>query len=82
MGAGSHRALQECWPGFGPSLCQEGPLTVTCQEFSYLHKDKVKLGDHKQWLVWSLDLALVLECSSSLVPGNIIYKSSLEDKQE
>ena len=49
MGAGSHRALQECWPGFGPSLCQEGPLTVTCQEFSYLHKDKVKLGDHKQY---------------------------------
>ena len=49
MGAGSHRALQECWPGFGPSLCQEGPLTVTCQEFSYLQKYKVKLGDHKQY---------------------------------
>ena len=48
VGAGSHTALQECWPDFGPPLCQEGPLTVTCQEFSYLHKDKVKL-DHKQY---------------------------------
>ena len=41
---GSHHspAVALARPG-GPTLCHEGPLTETCQLFSYLKRDKVKL---------------------------------------
>ena len=43
-GQGSHHspAVALARPA-GPILCHEGPLTETCQLFSYLKRDKVRL---------------------------------------